>query len=165
MSDPRRSRAVTAEQLRAALAALGRADVVAPAVGHDALIGALLALVEAYARTQVDDPVALRSGYREAVLGLAGGDVPVARRTWALQLVARLHHTAEQLRDTPAAPLVDVAGPAALAAANAVVLLHHASPSPDAVAEAVTTAAANLDAAQGALDRLRADLRADGFAV
>ena len=165
-------RLVDDEQLLAALGALGLREVrstdpQAP-VEYGFLLGALLALTEyfvAAAPLVGADRTVVRGGYRWALDQLAHHDTPTAARTWALLLQDRLNRTADELQTVGATgqSLVAVAGPAALAGANVLSLLHHTAASPSLVATSVGTAEANLATAAGALDRLRAELRSAGF--
>lgn len=165
MTDP--APLIGEERIRAALAALGLREIHSADPGRevdrDVLAGALLALADiAAGRT---DPARLTEGYRWALTTLAGGDTAAAARWWARLAMDRLHLTADGLpRDTDGGlPLAGVAGPAATAASNALMLLHHPAPDPGLVALAVGHAQTNLDRAGEGLAQLRAQLARDGY--
>lgn len=155
------------ERIRGALAALGLREIQsadpARVVDRDLLAGALLALADLSASRA--DPDRLDEGYRWALNTIIGGDAAASARWWARLAMDRLHLAADGLpRDVGGGlPLAGVAGPAAMAAANVLMLLHHAAPEPGLVALAVSHAQTNLSRAAEGLATLRAQLARDGF--
>jgi len=157
---------ISEERIRGALAALGLREIQsadpARAVDRDLLAGALLALADLSASGA--DPGRLDEGYRWALNKVTGVDAAAAR-WWARLAMDRLHLAADGLpRDVGGGlPLTGVAGPAAMAAANVLMLLHHAAPEPGLVALVVSHAQTNLSRAAEGLALLRAQLARDGF--
>ena len=154
---------------RAALDALGltgirSTDPIRP-VDPAFLAGALLLVAELAALGA--DRAQLAAGYRWAASAVTAEDPALAGTVRARLAVDRLHRVADAL---PASgegelPLSEVAGPAAMAAANVLALTIDAAPTPAKVAAAVNAAGTSLrDAAQAAFS-LRAALARDGYDV
>jgi hypothetical protein len=153
------------ERLRDALSALGLHDVHSADPGRQVtravLAGALLALAELAADQA--DPAELTEGHRWALDTILRDELAAQR--WSARLAReRLHRTADTLPrpGVDELPLTDVAGPAILAAANILVLLHQ-SPPPSLVNQAVDAAGANLRSATQSLFSLRAALARAGY--
>jgi len=166
-ADPDPAPLISEERIRAALAALGLREIHSAdpvrVVDRDILAGALLALADLSAGRA--DPDRLDEGYRWALGTITGGDAAASARWWARLAMDRLHLAADGLpRDAGSGlPLAEVAGPAALAAANVLMLLHHSAPDPGLVALAVSHAQTNLGRATEGLAQLRVRLAADGY--
>lgn len=167
MSDPEQAPLISEESIRAALAALGLREVRSTdpdrVVDRDLLAGALLALADMAAGRA--DPEQLDSGYRAALRIVNDGDTEAASRWWARLTMDRLHLAVDGLPRAASGslPLTNVAGPAAAAAANILMLLHNIAPAPGLVTTVVTHAGINLDRAAEGLAELREQLGRDGY--
>jgi hypothetical protein len=160
---------ISEERIRRALEELGIHDIHSAhpdrPVHRDTLAGALLALSDLAARRAESDR--LGEGYRWALRLIGGLDEAEAARWWARLMVDRLYLLADGLLESGTTggelPLAEVAGPAAMAAANLLALLHHTAPDPGLVSQAVSGADRNLRHAVAGLAALRAMLARDGY--
>jgi hypothetical protein len=160
---------IDASRTRAALDALGltgiRSTDPARPVDPAFLAGALLLFAELAALGA--DRAQLAAGYRWAAAAATAEEPALADTLRARLAVDRLHRVADALPGSAEGelPLAEVAGPAAMAAANVLALTIDPAPAPGKVADAVNNASASLRDAVQAAFALREALARDGFDV
>ena len=159
---------IDATRTEAALDALGlgiRSTDLARPLDPAFLAGALLLFAELAALGT--DRGQLAAGYRWAATAATAEEPGLAEPLRARLAVDRLHRVADALPASAegAPPLAEVAGPAAMAAANVLALTIDPAPAPGTVADAVNGAGAGLRDAVRAVFALRDALARDGFDV